>query len=171
MWHYSRAVAAALKNDAVGNAQEIDAMRKLRIEGDFKSMVDGGVPALALIELAEEVALGRIAYVQKRFSDAADHFTRAAVIEDRTPYMEPPFWYYPVRQSLGAAQLAMGQPHAARQSFMAALVRSPNNGWALYGLAESQRQMKDRPALRSTTAALERAWLGSDRSALKLSRL
>lgn len=171
MWHYSRAVAAALKNDAVGNAREIDAMRKLRIEGDFKSMVDGGVPAPALIELAEEVALGRIAYVQKRFSDAADHFTRAAVIEDRTPYMEPPFWYYPVRQSLGAAQLAMGQPHAARQSFMAALVRSPNNGWALYGLAESQRQMKDRPALRSTTAALERAWLGSDRSALKLSRL
>jgi tetratricopeptide (TPR) repeat protein len=171
MWHYSRAIGAALKNDVVGAEQEITAMRKLRMEVDFKSMTDAGVPAPDLLELAEEVAFGRIAYVQKRYSDAAEHFTRAAAIEDRIPYMEPPYWYYPVRQSLGAAQLAMGQPHAARQSFMDALVRAPNNGWTLYGLAESQRQMKDRPAMRGAMAALERAWLGTDRSALQLSRL
>ncbi|WP_411291990.1 hypothetical protein [Sphingorhabdus sp.] len=171
MWHYSRAVAAALKNDAAGTEREISALHKLRTETDFKSMVDAGVPATDLLELAEEVAFGRIAYAQNRYSDAAEHFTRAAAIEDRIPYMEPSFWYYPVRQSLGAAQLAMGQPDAARQNFMAALARTPNNGWALYGLAESQRQMKDRSALRSTMAALERAWLGDDRSALKLTRL
>ena len=171
MWHYSRAVAAALKNDAAGTEREISALRKLRTETDFKSMVDAGVPATDLLELAEEVAFGRIAYAQQRYSDAAEHFTRAAAIEERIPYMEPSFWYYPVRQSLGAAQLAMGQPDAARQSFMAALARTPNNGWALFGLAESQRQMKDRPALRSTMAALERAWLGKDRSALRLTRL
>ena len=171
MWHYSRAIAAALKNDAVATEQEIAAMRKIRRNVDLKSMSDAGVPAPDLLELAEEVAFGRIAYVQKRFSDAAEHFTRAAAIEDGISYMEPAFWYYPVRQSLGAAQLAMGQPDAARQSFMAALVRTPNNGWALYGLAESQRQMKDRPALRNTKAALERAWLGDDRSALQLTRL
>jgi tetratricopeptide (TPR) repeat protein len=171
MWHYSRAVAAALKNDPAGAEQEIAAMRKLRMEANFKSMVDAGVPAPDLLELAEEVAFGRIAYIQTRYSDAAEHFTRAAAIEDRIPYMEPPFWYYPVRQSLGAAQLAMGQPDAARQSFMAALVRAPNNGWTLYGLAEAQRQMKDRPALRVTNAALDRAWLGNDRSALQLIRL
>ena len=171
MWHYSRAVGAALKNDAAAVEKEIAAIRKLRTEVDFKPMVDAGVPAPDLLELAEEVAFGRIAYVQKRYSDAAEHFTRAAAIEDRIPYMEPPYWYYPVRQSLGAAQLAMGQPDAARQSFMAALVRAPNNGWALYGLAESQRQMRDRPAMRGTMAALERAWLGADRSALQLSRL
>jgi tetratricopeptide (TPR) repeat protein len=125
------AVAASLKNDPARAGQEIAAMRKLRIEVNFKSMVDAGVPAPDLLELAEEVAIGRIAYIQTRYSDAAEHFTRAAAIEDRMPYMEPPFWYYPVRQSLGAAQLAMGQPDAARQSFMAALVRAPNNGWTL----------------------------------------
>ena len=171
MWHYSRAVAAALKNDAAGTEREISAMHKLRTETDFKSMVDAGVPATDLLELAEEVAFGRIAYAQQRYSDAAEHFTRAAAIEERIPYMEPSFWYYPVRQSLGAAQLAMGQPDAARQSFMAALARTPNNGWALFGLAESQRQMNDRPALRSTMAVFERAWLGKDRSALRLTRL
>ena len=171
MWHYSRAVASALKNDAVGTEREIAAMRKFRMEANFKSMVDAGIPAPDLIELAEEVAFGRIAYAQRRFSDSAAHYTRAVAIEDRIPYMEPPFWYYPVRQSLGAAQLAMGDPHAARQSFMAALARAPNNGWALYGLAESQRRMKDRPAMRGTRAALERAWLGTDRTALQLIRL
>ena len=171
MWHYSRAVGAALKNDVVGAELEIAAMRKLRMEVNFKSMVDAGVPAPDLLELAEEVAFGRIAYAQKRYSDAAEHFTRAAAIEDRIAYMEPPYWYYPVRQSLGAAQLAMGDPHAARQSFIAALARAPNNGWTLYGLAEAQRQMKDRPAMRGTKAALDRAWLGADQSALQLIRL
>ena len=171
MWHYARAVAAALKNDAATVESEISAMRNIRTNVDFQSMVSAGVPATDLIELAEEVAFGRIAYAQRRFADASEHFTRATVIEDRMPYMEPPYWYYPVRQSLGAAQLAMGQPDAARLSFMAALARAPNNGWALYGLAESQRQMNDRPAMRGTRAALDKAWLGSDRSALRLIRL
>ena len=96
---------------------------------------------------------------------------RAAIaIEDRIPYIEPPYWYYPVRQSLGAAQLAAGDADAARQTFMQALARSPNNGWALYGLAEAQRRLGDRAGRRGTLAALQRAWLGESRT-LTLARL
>ena len=39
---------------------------------------------------------------------AAALFAEAAAVQDRLPYMEPPFWYYPVHQSLGAALLSSG---------------------------------------------------------------
>ena len=35
--------------------------------------------------------------------------------------MEPPYWYYPVRQSLGAALLAAGRVAEAEVAFRAAL--------------------------------------------------
>jgi TolA-binding protein len=65
----------------------------------------------------------------------------------------------------------MGRPAQAEQSFLAALVRFPNNGWALFGLAEAQRRQGDAAGARATDAALERAWLGEDRNPLQLSRL
>ncbi|MFN3747814.1 MAG: tetratricopeptide repeat protein [Sphingorhabdus sp.] len=171
MWHYSRAIAAALQSDFKASHSEIAEIKKLRETVDFASMVSAGVPAPDLLQLAEEVAQGRIAYAQKRFDDAVRHYTAAAEIESRIPYMEPSYWYYPVRQSLGAAQLAAGDALSARQSFMSALVKAPNNGWALYGLAETQRRLGDRKAMRGTLNALDKAWLGKDRRALKLSRL
>jgi hypothetical protein len=65
----------------------------------------------------------------------------------------------------------MGDAAAARQSFLSALVKSPNNGWALYGLAEAQRRLGDKPAMRGTLNALDKAWMSKDRKALRLSRL
>ncbi|MBL0925474.1 MAG: hypothetical protein IBJ12_13555 [Sphingomonadaceae bacterium] len=171
MWHYSRAIAAAMKSDAAMASGEIAEIRKLRETVDFGSMIAAGVPAPDLLQLAEEVAKGRIAYTRKRFKDAVAHYTTATEIEGRIPYMEPPYWYYPVHQSLGAAQLAIGDVADARQSFLAALIKSPNNGWALYGLAEAQRRLGDKPAMRGTLSALDKAWLGKDRKALRLSRL
>jgi tetratricopeptide (TPR) repeat protein len=171
MWRYSRAVAHALGRDAAGVERELAAMRKLRADTDWKPMVDAGVPMPTLIELAEHVAQGRLAMAQGRPAEAVRHFGRAAALEGDIAYTEPPFWYYPVRQSLGAAQLAAGDVAAARQSFMAAVAQAPGNGWALWGLAEAQRRAGDREGLRATQAALERAWLGADRDALTLARL
>ena len=44
----------------------------------------------------------------RRFARAAPirHFRRAVTLQDALPYTEPPFWYYPTRQSLGMALLA-----------------------------------------------------------------
>ena len=63
---------------------------------------------------------------------AIPFFERAAELQEPLVYMEPPYWYYPVRQSLGAALLMAGRPDEARQAFQAALKRSPNSGWALF---------------------------------------
>ena len=170
MWRYSRAIAHALQGDGKGVNRELDQLKRIREETDFKSMTDGGVPAPDLLELAEHVARGRLAFVKRRPAEAVGHYRAAIAIEDRIPYMEPPYWYYPVRQSLGAAQLVSGDAAGARQTFLETLARSPNNAWALYGLAEAQRRLGERAARRSTLAALGRSWLGQ-RSDLTLARL
>lgn len=170
MWHYARAVAHARNKDVAGVSRELAALKKIRAGTDFKSMVDQGVPAPDLLQLAELVAEARLAYALGRYEDAVGLYRQAVAIEERIPYMEPPFWYYPVRQSLGAALYRAGDLAGARQSFMEALAQAPNNGWALYGLARTQHALGDRSGAAASEAALDKAWLG-DRRWLTLDRL
>lgn len=163
MWRYARAVAYAQKKDRKGVAREIAAIRKIRETTDFKPMVDQLVPAPDLLRLAEVVAEARLAYARKRYGEAVNLYRQAAKIEDGIRYMEPPFWYYPVRQSLGAALYRTGDLDGAQQAFMEALAQAPNNGWALYGLAVTQNARGDATGAQASRAALRNAWLGDDR--------
>jgi hypothetical protein len=51
--------------------------------------------------------------------------------------MEPPFWYYPTRQSLGVALLRADRAAEAEAVYRQDLVDYPHNGWSTYGLIES----------------------------------
>ena len=64
---------------------------------------------------------GRFASVRGRHSQAANFYRQAVAIEDKVPYMEPPWWYYPVRQSLGSALYRAGRFDQAREAFTGAL--------------------------------------------------
>ncbi|MGH7511154.1 MAG: tetratricopeptide repeat protein, partial [Gemmatimonadales bacterium] len=84
--------------------------------------------------------------------------------------MEPPHWYYPVRQSLGAVLLLSGDLQGAEEAFRTSLREAPNNGWALYGLSEVYRRRDDGRQADVTRKRLEQAWAG-DRRVLDLARL
>lgn len=170
MWHYARAVAHAFRRDARAFQAEVTALRRIRDTADFGAMTAAGVPVRELLTVAEHVARGRLASGAGRPAEAVRHYQAAVAIEDGIPYTEPPYWYYPARQSLGAAQLASGDVLGARVTFLETLARSRGNGWALYGLAEAQRRLGERTARRATLAAFERAWLGP-KDSIALSRL
>lgn len=170
MRHYARAVARARQRDRGGFEAELAALGRIREGSDFKPMVDQGVPAPDLLALAEIVARGRFAYASGRYDEAAKFYGEAAEIEAKLPYMEPPWWYYPVQQSLGAALYKAGRYDEARNAFMGALGRAPNNGWALYGLAATERALGRKVEAAAAEAALEKAWRG-DRRWLEMDRL
>ena len=170
MRHYARAVAYAQQDDERGFSSEIGALRKVANSGALQPMVDQGVPAPDLLQLAETVARGRFAFARGHYREAASLYRQAIAIEDRIPYMEPPYWYFPVRQSLGAALYRAGRHDEARQAFTEALARAPNTGWALFGLAATERIL-GRPAhAAAARSALKRAWLG-DPDWLRMERL
>jgi tetratricopeptide (TPR) repeat protein len=170
MRHYARAVAFAQRKDDAAVTNEIAAMQALRSLPAVADLVSQGVPVPDLITLAGAVAEGRLAFAKGRYDEAAAHYRAAIAIEDKIPYQEPSYWYYPVNQSLGAALLRAGKAEEAALAFQAALVQTPSNGWALYGLAESEQARGASAEAAAARKALDRVWLG-DRSWLNLSRL
>ena len=120
--------------------------------------------------LAEAVARGRFAAARRRPLEAAGHYRRAVAIEAGLPYQEPPYWYYPVNQSLGAALYQAGRPSEAAVAFRYALAQTPNNGWALYGLARSEAAQGRADEAAAAQAALRTAWRGDARW-LRMDRL
>jgi tetratricopeptide (TPR) repeat protein len=160
MRRYARAVAYAQSKDAAGFEREIAALNALAKSGAFSDMIAQGVPAPDLLALGEAVARGRQATAQGRYDEAVGHYRRAMEIEGRIPYQEPPYWYYPVGQSLGAALFLAGRHAEASDAFRAALVQAPNNGWILYGLAESEAALGHKVEAAAAKQALARAWAG-----------
>lgn len=170
MWHYARAVAHARRGDADAAEAEAEAMRAMGTSVDWTGMVDGGVPAPELLALAGHVIDGRIRQTAGEYEGAAAAFEQAVVIQDALPYLEPPYWYYPVRQSLGAALLQAGRPAEAEAAFAAALARFPNNAWSLYGLKQAQEAQGKQAAAAATQQRLNAALVG-DPADLDLARL
>ena len=170
MRHYARAVARAQQKDRTGFEQELAALRAVRGSAALQPMIDQGVPAKELLGVAEHVALGRLDTAMGRHGDAIKHFEEAAALEQKIPYMEPPYWYYPVQQSLGAAYYRAGRFDDARKAFEAALAQFPNNGWALYGLAAAETKLGRAAPAAAAQAALKRAWMG-DPNWLRMERI
>jgi tetratricopeptide (TPR) repeat protein len=163
MRFYARAVARAQQGNRPGFQEELGKLRAVRQSADLKPMIGQGVPASDLLLLAETVARARWAYGQRRFRESARLYREAVGIERRVPYMEPPYWYYPVHQSLGAALYRAGRHEEARDAFAVALKQAPNNGWALYGLAAAERALGHREQALTADTALRKSWSGERR--------
>ena len=117
MWHYARGIALAEKHDYAAAAVEVDAIDRLANKADLSFLTSNFVPADQLLQLARHVVLARIAQRKGYLNTAIDEFQRAVALQDGLSYMEPPYWYYPVRQSLGAALLNAGRAEEALAVF------------------------------------------------------
>jgi len=170
MWHYARGVARAAQGNIEQAESEAARIAELHQKADFSSLLAWAIPAPDLLQLARHVVEGRIAVAQGDTARAVKEFEVAVSIQDAIAYMEPPYWYYPVRQSLGAALLAAGKPAEAEQAFQQSLKQFPHNGWALYGLMHAQQAQHHEAAAQETTKRFKQAWTG-DAATLTLKRL
>ena len=83
-------------------------------------------------------------------------------MQDALAYDEPPAWFYPVRESLGAAMLLSGDAAGAESVFREGLRRSPKNGRMLFGLLESLKAQSKRDAAAWVEQEFQAAWKGAD---------
>jgi tetratricopeptide (TPR) repeat protein len=170
MWRYARSLAATQKGDYTGAEAEANAIAGLANRADFSALEAEGVPALDILKLARAVAVGRLAQAQGNGKAAIASFEEAAALQDGLPYSEPPFWYYPVRQTLAAALLQAGRLNEAEAQFKRALERAPNNGWSYFGLARTYAAQGNAAAAKQAEENLAKTWIGN-RSLLQLSKL
>jgi len=160
IWRYARGVALASKGRVAAAEAELAEIERIIEGGNFKGFDEWNIPARETAQLASHVLRARIAQGKHDLDTAQREFETAVKIQDALPYMEPPYWYFPVRQSLGALLVLRGQTERAREVFGQSLARAPNNAWVLFGLSEAYAREGRKREARVVARRFERAWIG-----------
>lgn len=140
MFHYSRGLAHAAKQNVDAAQQELNALQRIAADPKVKAADRAfPLPGEKLIVLSRHVLAGELAARRGQVAEMNQQFTTAIQLEDKLPYMEPPYWHHPVRQIYGAILLQGGRVADAEKTYREDLERHPANGWSLYGLLASLR--------------------------------
>jgi len=169
IWHYAQAMAAIRSNRLEQADVHLAALRPLANDPAMeKLMVWDRYPLSHSARIAERTVTAELAAARGDHDAAIASLREAVAIEDAIPYDEPPGWHAPVRHSLGAILLDAGRPADAETVYREELQRNPENGWSLFGLAQSLKvQGKETAAVDDRFKV---AWKNADIE-LKSSRL
>ena len=155
MWHYAQGRAHAAKYMIA--AAEAD-LANLRANRDDKSLAGQRLEfnvARDILDIAAEVLAAHIAQAKGDVHTGVSHLRKAAMLEDKLVYGEPPEWSVPVRQDLGRALVKAGRYAEAERVFKEDLKRFPNNTWSLEGVQQAsyERTRTARPAAMASTGS------------------
>jgi tetratricopeptide (TPR) repeat protein len=156
-WRYARTAALAARGDHAGAAAEMAAFESARAALN-RDQPWGQNKTGDVLALASEILAARLASP----ADAVPHWQRAVAMQDALTYDEPPAWYYPLRESLGAALLSAGQAAEAERVFREGIRRSPRNGRMLFGLAESLKAQNKTEEAGWVRREFDAAWAKAD---------
>ena len=138
-WHFSRGMALA----GTGKVSEAKAEYKI-VSDAVKNTPDDVIFAMPvnnkakdILKIAENVLGAKIALASKDNDGAIAMLRDAVAVQDSLKYGEPPDWFFPVRESLGAAMLLSGDAASAEKVFREDLDRNPRNPRSLFGLHQA----------------------------------
>ncbi|HXG63968.1 MAG TPA: hypothetical protein VNO70_02605, partial [Blastocatellia bacterium] len=161
MWHYARGVAFAATSKLAEARKEREALatatKNMPGETPF-----GLNTAASVLRIAEHALDARIAWAASDRAAAVESWRKAVAAQDALNYDEPPGWYYPARESLGAALLLSGDAAAAEKVFREDLAWNPRNGRSLFGLMESLKAQGKHAAARWVEAEFKAAWKNAE---------
>lgn len=126
---------------------------------DYTAGMHAAAPAYAVYALQ---ARARIAAAKGDKDGAVRLLTEAVGTEDKLEYDEPSEAFFPTRHLLGAALLTSHRAGEAEAVYREDLKRNPENGWALYGLAQAlDAQHRGREA-KAVRVRFAKAWRLAD---------
>ena len=162
MAHYARGLAFAAGGQAGDAQQELDAFRKLQTNSAVVAMDNPYFPGTKILAVAGHMLAGKVAGAANKSDEMVTELRAAVKAEHELSYMEPPYWYYPARLSLGAALLRTGQPAEAEKAFRETLKEFPANGWPLFGLEQSLMAQGKEAEAKQAAKEFKKAWKHAD---------
>jgi tetratricopeptide (TPR) repeat protein len=160
-WHYARGLAYTGQGKLDSAAVERDSLVVIALSLPAAKMVHQN-SARAVLQVAIRHLAGEMAAQAGRTNLAVQQLGKAVSLEDELTYEEPPAWYMPMRQRLGAVLLAAGRPKQAEKVYRADLIHRPENGWSLYGLAQSLKAQNRTKEAAKVEERFEKAWKSAD---------
>ncbi len=162
--HYVRGTALAATGRLDEATREMDALRGILADKalDNTPASFSNNSARGILSIAPEVLAGELAARRGDFGQAVSHMETGVRLEDALVYIEPPDWYFPVRQALGAVLLQAGRPREAEVVYWEDLRRYPHNGWSLFGLLQSLRAQERNDEGANIEQRFNKAWAQAD---------
>jgi tetratricopeptide (TPR) repeat protein len=162
-WHFARGVGFAARNQiALAEAERnilATAQRETPADLEFSFYSN---KAKTFLDLAAAILDARTAAAQGEHEQAIKRWEKAVEIEDGLYYGEPPEWFYPVRESLGAAVLLNGEAARAEAVFRTDLEQHPRNPRSLFGLLKSLEAQNKTADVEEVRKEFEWAWKNAD---------
>jgi len=154
LWRFGRTLALIGKGEPQQANEEkarFDEVRRA-MPADTMWMFNKGQDMLTLASLVLNARLAQDS------AHSIELWRSAVKAQDALSYDEPPPWYYPIRESLGAALLRAGNVTEAEGVFRESLRRNPRDPRALFGLMESLKAEKKLDAADSVRREFESSW-------------
>lgn len=136
-WRGARGMALARQGkvkEASAEQQQFESLRKA-VPAESKYLLNNN--SSDILALTGAILEAEVAWARGEKQKSIEHWRQAVELEKKIQYDEPPAWFYPVRQSLGAALLRSGKAEEAETVFRAVIEKSPRDGRLLFGLRES----------------------------------
>ena len=162
MAHYARGIAFAAQGNVNQAQEELAAFKKLQGSDAVKALDNPYFPGTKILAVAEPMLAGKIAGAAGQRDEMVAQLRDAVKAESALSYMEPPYWHYAAKLSLGAALLKAGQGSEAEKVFRDALKVLPNNGWPLFGLEQSLRAQGKDDEAKVVAKEFKKAWKHAD---------
>jgi tetratricopeptide (TPR) repeat protein len=163
VWHYARAMAFIAKNNLSDAENEIVVLDSFKGNDAIDSLLIWGFNSAGiLVDIASEVAKGELEAKKKNYSDAIAHLKRAVEYEYSLRYDEPPTWFYPCRQNLGAVLIEAGMFEEAEKIYKENLSEIPENGWGLFGLHQALLKQGKNDEASEVERKFNEAWKYAD---------
>ena len=162
IWQYARGIAfthTGQLDQAIAAKRELD---RLATSDEAKKLDSPYLPATHVFGIAQQELAAEIARRQGRTDEWVSGLHTAVEMQDKLPYMEPPYWYYPMRHALGAALVELKRYSEAEAVYRADLKQNPHNGWSLLGLAQALRGQGKSEAADEAQRQFDLAWIRAD---------
>lgn len=162
VYHFTRGLAHARRQEAPDAESELARFEKVVTDPGVKKLEVPTFPGPALLAVYRKVLAAEVAGATGKRDELFAGLREAIGMQDKLPYMEPPYFYLPLRARLGAALAEAGKWKEAEAAFRDDLKKHPENGWALYGLLQCQRAAGRFGPAAETERRLREAWKYAD---------
>jgi tetratricopeptide (TPR) repeat protein len=164
-WHFARGLALV----ATGKLEEAEAEHNFVAEAEEKTSPDAifqmpiNNKTKDILKIAENVLGAKISLARNDMDATVNQLRAAVAIQDSLKYAEPQDWFYPVRESLGAVLLKIGDDAGAEEVFRADLDRNPRNPRSLFGLEQALKAQERTYDAGFVRKQFDANWKGSTR--------
>ena len=162
MWQYAQGMAYANKGKMKKAKKALKKIEAAITSEAITTLNQPRFPTINLSKMAALVLKGEMAGKKGKFKEKVKYIKEAVAIQDGLRYSEPPYFYYPIRQSLGAALLAANQPTEAEKVYREDLTKFPSNGWSLFGLHKSLSLQDKLEEAKQVEEDYKRVWSNAD---------